>query len=715
MYLNIVVGTMFIPAVTLFRVNMSTNIPTPISQWLYPIENVPSQMRLKENDFDTYEPKLGMSVSINPRATHALVGIQWLNTVLLFNYTTVALTLVALKNDGQETIGFGKNVAWLDDVTNSFAILANKYSISYAWISSQIYIYDSLLTNNSKPVSIIPNVEQPLLLSYYSYILINIISTPTSLLLFHDDGGIFIIYSAPKGYYASTIISDFPLNIPISSHVPCAPGTYKNVTGIVRCSLCPAGTKSDGTNATLTGCADCSTDAFCPAGSVTDSISNDMLDNIIQVVAYPKSPDISGLDDILFFTLFSIGSTPRCIVLSPIFWTLIITAVLLLITAITIVIKYCVNDSKANKIRRTYTTVFKRVDLIREGDMWAGGLATFAALVLCIACCVFSAKYYASYPIETAEPSTYTCDTSIRNAQFSTSLQSSAIPVSEEIQEMIDILNNQVVNLDIDFINTASNCTSNAGQLVFLSNGNSMPIALNPSCNTSNYIISYSALLPFREITVQLTISNLNAIGGLRIGLSAPGEKKSSTITLQDLNFSYTYYQTGRVLGHDIYSTLTLTKVINNTSPLASGDKEIFSGIWAGSFKMNYNSSFTLQSDYLTTAVDSTETRLTLVINEAPYYVLNEQSPIARLPEIVYHDFLFITTIIGMFVLIFVIVEVMILPCCSLLIRKCKRKSSDKYEDDNISHQSTASHSDSEKSQRHKHTHAPVIKQQTYF
>ena len=704
MYLNIVVGTMFIPAVTLFRVNMSTNIPTPISQWLYPIENVPSQMRLKENDFDTYEPKLGMSVSINPRATHALVGIQWLNTVLLFNYTTVALTLVALKNDGQETIGFGKNVAWLDDVTNSFAILANKYSITYYWMSSQIYIYDSLLTNNSKPVSIIPNVEQPLFY-YFSSVLINIISTSTNLLLYHNDGGVFIIYSAPKGYYASTIISDFPLNIPISSHVPCAPGTYKNVTGIVRCSLCPAGTKSDGTNATLTGCADCSTDAFCPAGSVTDSISNDMLDNIIQVVAYPKSPDISGLDDILFFTLFSIGSTPRCIVLSPIFWTLIITAVLLLITAITIVIKYCVNDSKANKIRRTYTTVFKRVDLIREGDMWAGGLATFAALVLCISCCVFSAKFYASYPIETAEPSTYTCDTSVRNAQFSTSLQSSSIPASKEIQKVIDALNDQAVNLNIAFINTISNCTSSASQLVFLSNGNSMPITLDLSCSTSNYIVSYSALLPFREITVQFDILSVNAFGGLRIGLSAPGKKKSSTITLQDLNFSYAYYQTGRVLGHDIYSTLTLTKVINSTSPLASSDNEILSGIWTGSFKMNYNSSFTLDTDYLTTTVDSTQTRLTLVINEAPYYVLNEQSPIARLPEIVYHDFLFITTIIGMFVLIFVIVEVMILPCCSLLIHKCKRKSSDKYEDDNISHKSTAS----------QHTSASVIKQQTYF
>ncbi|CAF1107187.1 unnamed protein product [Rotaria sordida] len=200
-------------------------------------------------------------------------------------------------------------------------------------------------------------------------------------------------------------------------------------------------------------------------------------------------------------------------------------------------------------------------------------------------------------------------------------------------------------------------------------------------------------------ITVQFTLPNSYTIGGVRIGLSAPGKNKSSTAILQDLGFSQTFNQSGGILGQDVRITLQLTKVINNTNPLITGDDEALSGIWIGSFLVNYDESFMTNTSYLN-APPKTSTNLTLTISETPYYILNEQSPIARLPEIIYHDFLYITMIIGMFVLIFVIAEVMILPCVSWLILKCRRNAGDKYRTDST-RQSVSSHNNAENSTSH--------------
>ncbi|CAF3936938.1 unnamed protein product, partial [Rotaria sordida] len=238
-----------------------------------------------------------------------------------------------------------------------------------------------------------------------------LITTPSDLVLLAAQGGLFVILSASSGNYSSTIGPTVEAVPAFSSQLPCMPGTYKNVTGIRRCLLCPTGTKNDGINLTITTCVNCATNTFCPLGSVSDSISNDQLSNTIQSVGYPKSPDITGLDDILFFTLFSIGPSARCVALSPIFWTLIVAAIITLIISVMLMIKYCIKNPKAVYSYKLFEKIFKQTDIIREGEMWVGGLATFCVIVLCVSCCVFSAKYYKSYPIETAGPSTYTCDT----------------------------------------------------------------------------------------------------------------------------------------------------------------------------------------------------------------------------------------------------------------------------------------------------------------
>ncbi|CAF0836941.1 unnamed protein product [Adineta steineri] len=658
-------------SIILFSISASTAIATPISSWNYSASATSWQSGLTNVGADQYAAKYDMSVSINPITTQVLVGIQSINTVFLFHYTTTALALISSMSPSQ-AIGFGKGVAWLSYTLNRFAILVNVYSTDYVWSSSKIYIYDSTLTNISSPISIFPNIQQPLY-NYMSPVFLNIITTPDNLVLIDNQGDLFVIVSAPVGYYSSTVGPTEQIIPAFSSQLPCIPGTYKNITGIGRCIPCPAGTKNDGTNLTLSTCTGCAINTFCPFGSTSDSISNDQLSNVVQALVYPSTPDMNGIDDILFFTLFSIDSSPRCILISPIFWALIVGAIVAIIGSTMLTMKHCTKHPKAVDRYNKLEAALKQADVIGAGEMWVGGLTTFSVLVLLIACYIFSAKYYNSYPIETAGPSTYACDTTIRNAQFTSGLQPLSIPVSDSAQAIVDLLNNQPVNLNVAFLNTAYNCTSDTITLTYLLGKIWMPITTSISCNSSNYILSYNVLLPYREITIQFNLPNIYTIGGLRIGLSALGQIQSSTVTLQDLDFSQTFSQSGRMLGQDANIALSLTKVINDTSSLNVGDNDTYSGLWIGSFSMNYYESFFADADYLNAPV-ARSTNLTITISETSYYILNQQSPIARLPILIYHCFLFTTTVVGSFTFIFVISNLMILPVSALLVRKCKSK-----------------------------------------
>ena len=457
-FIFIHLGIKYIATIILFNISVSTGIVTPISTWSYPTNGTSWQVGQKNAGADHDNAKYSMSISINPIGKQVLVGIQSLNTVFLFNYTATALTLVISVDNGH-AIGFGKGVAWLNYTLNSFAILVNVYSMSYVWSSSKIYVYESSLQNSATPVSIFPNIQQPLY-SYMSPVFLNIITTPDNLILLDDAGYLFVMLSAPAGYYASTVGPNLEISPAFSSQLPCIPGTFKNVTGIRRCFPCSPGTKNDGTNPTITTCIDCANNTFCPLGSTTGSISNDLLNNVTQALAYPQAPDITELDDILFLTLFSLSSTPRCVPLSPIFWTLIVAGIVISIGIAMIILKGIVKKPKAVARYKVLARVLKQTDLIGEGELWIGGLASFCVIVLTISCYVFSAQYYNSYPIETTGPSTYTCDTTVRNAKFSTSLQSLAIPVPDDLQEIMDLLNQQTFNLNVAFINTIYNCTS---------------------------------------------------------------------------------------------------------------------------------------------------------------------------------------------------------------------------------------------------------------
>jgi hypothetical protein len=110
-------------------------------------------------------------------------------------------------------------------------------------------------------------------------------------------------------------------------------------------------------------------------------------------------------------------------------------------------------------VRLTLKRIFRQADLIQEGEPWAGGLASLSLIVLLLLSYKFISGFLNQYPIESTSPSTFACDTTIRNAQFGTSLQSISTALSNQEQRMFTLLDQQQFILTIDFINTNKNVT----------------------------------------------------------------------------------------------------------------------------------------------------------------------------------------------------------------------------------------------------------------
>jgi hypothetical protein len=308
-----------------------------------------------------------MSVKINiDDPTQALVGMSFINTVFLFSITNngTNLILASSMSNGQ-SLGFGKSVTWLTKV--QAAILVSTYSLDYlTWYSSNIYVYTSFNSTSipSLPTAVIPNAQQPLPSTINSK-LIHIISTPESLAVLDIVGGVILILAEPPGYYASTDTSNSPVaaSMPFISHqMTCIGGTYKSDTGVHPCVLCPSGSRNPG-GVMATSCINCSSTGFCPLGAVYD-MDPTSIASISQAYAYPRSPDMVIFEDILLENMFSLGSTSHCLIVSPIFWTLILVGIFLLLFVFMASMNCYVQQPKRDRWRTRIKKVFQRTDLV---------------------------------------------------------------------------------------------------------------------------------------------------------------------------------------------------------------------------------------------------------------------------------------------------------------------------------------------------------------
>ncbi|CAF2570720.1 unnamed protein product [Rotaria sp. Silwood2] len=597
------------PIIYLLNFNSSNRRPIIVDKYIATATPGTWQDLLTYSTANIYSAKNSMSISINSRSD-VLVGMPFINRVFLLsvNISDPRKLTYRSRNTGGRSLGNGKSVAWLDD-GNLAAILVNTYSLMYQWSSSQIFFYDMVSTtynSNSTPLSVFPNYHQ-LVPDSFSSVFLNIISSPTSLILMDDMGNLLIFNPTPPGYFPSiTNTGSVPL---ITSEEGCLPGMYKDQYGINDCILCPTGTKNPGNSSIK--CMLCANESFCSLGSV-DEIPKSALENIVQVIAYPKSPESTIFEEILIGNMFNIKEG-HCVVVSPLFWALIVAAIDVLILIVIAVLHFCVHHQKASRVKKKIQYIFKRTDLIGEGEMWLGGLASLSLVVMVCFACSFSNMFYHQYPFETSSGSYFDCEQLIRNAKFETGLQSLAIPRTHTEKPMFDLLDEQNLMLHVDFINTLVMCDSISLRGLF---GTTWSTIRWSTCENVRSILYLSIPLPFQLISVEIILADIQIIGALRIGLSGPSYQEE-LYNLKQFNAFQSFSKNGDILAQTLNVGLSLTKVINETVPM-KGEESSYTGIYIFTPKTKSDNLYVSKDQYIQST--AMETVLKIEIDETPLF-----------------------------------------------------------------------------------------------
>ncbi len=643
-----------------YLLDITNGIFTVVDVWSYtPPTPTSWQAGLTNWAADVYAAKYDMSVSINDAGDQVLFGIQITNTIILLDINqtnqTFGSSIQTLSNG--KSIGMGKAVGWLD--TNLILVLVNTYSFNYIWSSSQLFAYNVTVANSFAVKFIFPNIQQ-ILTPIFGPILLSLAITQNGTVVMLDsDGYYYILLPSPPGSFPDSSSGTS------SSSSPCIGGTYTSEPGIFPCSLCPSGT----TTAGLIGqssCAPCNNSAFCPLGASFGDISlfSSVFANDNQANTYPVSPQSIRFDNILIENMFVIRTTlpTRCLLVSPLFWTIIVISFGISIWIMLFILKRYVKNPLGKKTRDRMKRFLKASDIINEGEMVIGGLFSFAILVLVVFSYTFSNSYLYRYPIEqVTEDATFACDQTMTNAQFSSGLMAIGIPPNDIEAPIFTLLDTQAFTLHIDFINTLFRCTDVSATLI---KDVSLPMTIT-SCNNSNGSLSLSLLLPSHTINLQILLTGTNTIGGLRIGLTGSGVHVGNTTfnagyTLVDLAFAQTTSISDYILTQQPSYALELTKIINYTYPLAENGETQLSGLWLPIFSGSADQMFVDEKEYKYST--SSSTTLSLVITETTYYVMNTERPITSEDELIFTNLLFTIICLEIFGLGFLIFKLIIIP-----------------------------------------------------
>lgn len=654
-------------------VNIINSTFNVLDTWLYKVSgNTSWQADITNWDADVYYPKYDMSVSMDNDQNQVLLGIQIMNTIVILTINQTSNKFISSSQtlSNGKSFGMGKAVGWLD--SNTVIVLVNTYSFSYVWLSSKIFVYNVSVTNQFEVLAIFPNIQQTLVPVLGPEFLSIVVTQNGTIAILDSDGDYYILLPAPAGSFAD---SSSRLS---STSKPCIAGTFSTQLNTLPCSLCPSGTSTNG----LTGqslCTSCNNNTFCSLGAASGdiSMSSSLLTNINQVNAYPISPQSTRFDNILIQNVLVInsGSTRHCLLVSPHFWAILVIILALIVWIIMRIIKHCVKHPRGEETRQKVKRFLKKTDLIGEGEMVLGGLFSFSIIVLVVFAYVFSSFYFRRYPIENIEYNAiFACDPTLSNAQFSSGLMPTGIPPNDKETPIFTLLDNQPFTFHIEFLNTLHKCKDITVTQI-KDTDSDMTI---DSCDDSHHSVSISLLLPSHNINIQVSLTGTNTIGGLRLGLEGPeAESEDSTLEasyqLVDLNFAQTFFVSDRLLAQQPSCTLQLTKVINQTYPLSEGEETHFSGIWLPSFSANLDQMFVNQDEYIRST--SSNTILSIVTNETPFYMMNIQKPITDGAELIFANILFTILCFEIFGLGFLLFKLIILPLIRRLANCCHCKT----------------------------------------
>jgi hypothetical protein len=655
-------GNSYKPLVYEMQMNISSL--TVIDTWAYTPANSSWQATALNRGAANFTTEYVMSVAIHANTSQLLIGMPFLNTAFWF-YMTPMLKFMGSRENGYQR-GYGQTVAWNDEIDGpSPVILGNAYSFPFEWSSSIIdWFMPTVFLSNDSVMPLFPTTQYPRWIDFGQQF-ITIACTTFNVAILDPLGQVYVLVATPEGYYTdtSTAIGENPA---FSSPISCQAGMYKNWVGLDICYPCSIGTMSEfegSINCTSYNCN--TTDSFCPIGSTTDDTYSDLIISVSQATAYPKSPDLTVFDDILIQNMFSFGDSARCLRVSPLFWTAMMIGIAGFILFIMGILKFF---HRWANIRHTIKRVFQQVDLIKEGELWIGGLASFGLIILLVFAFTFSNDYLYQYPIETSLPSTFACDTSLRNAQFQTSLQSLSIPLSNEEQPIFDMLDEQQFTLIVDFINTKYECSD----IDVTQTSHAYAESVTHNCSYNRSVLTISIILASHTVAFNYTFDDALSIGGLRISLYGK-EKTESNRTLntqylvRELNFIQPFLINNQTLASDPSIDISLTRVINETDPLSGNGEYIYSAVWVPASTTNISTLFLTMGQFLYYGLLTPS--LSISISEMTYFVSNVQQPIAKQSEVIFHNLLFTIVCFELFGLAFLIMKLACLPLFNIVRR----------------------------------------------
>ena len=417
-------------------------------------------------------------------------------------------------------------------------------------------------------------------------------------------------------------------------------------------------------------CIPCNVSFFCPPGS-TEQI--DLLSTVpeyTQSLTYPPSPDNTAFDDILIERMFAMDtSSAHCLLVSPLFWTLVIGTFVLFILIFMCVLKLFPH-SKSH--RRHLIHFFQQTDLVGEGELWIGGVVSFCVLVQMAFAYWFSIVFWPQYPIESTAHTGFGCDNTLRNAKFSTTLRAISIPPADEKQTIFALLDAQLFSIHVDFVNTQFQCHETTLQQNF--DAYDVPLLIT-NCSTQQAVLSVDFQLKDSHFgQYQLNLTGRGSIGGLRVCLRAPSLlEKDGHSQVQTLDFCHFFSTEGQTMSVNTAVNLQLTRLINETAPLTTTDSTLFSAIWSPLSvprSLSDQLVFAKQGNYLRYLF--TQHLLILELSETAFLIENYQEPIARQAEVIFHAILFMMGCLEVFALIFLIFRLFCWPILRFLRRRIK-------------------------------------------
>ena len=619
------------------------------------------------SDIVSYNELYELSVSI--RNQKVLVGVHRLSSVVILQNLGTSLNATHVYTlPYPDASSVGRVVDWADNTTIA-VLVQNPSETSYA--QSLVFVYDETSVTLTTPLFTFPNNQQILgsRLSRPSFARFGI-TAGGNMAILTSSADILIIPVAAAGY--SSRWNDTTERVFVFYYVPkfCIGGTYKNLSSVGPCQICPPRTYNPGTlSRAVLQCMPCSnttSTSLCPLASLAD-IDSSTVPPYSQVVPYPETADTNNIDDILLKNVFQISSPSRCLVVSPLLWTLVVGAICVLIMAIMMVLKQC-RFQRYDSCTKKAKMIFKHTDIIGEGEMWVGGLATLAIVVLMSFSYWFSVSFIERYPVEEVSgPATFACDDTLINSQFSTGLELLAMPKSDDSQPIFDLLDQQTFQLTVELINTGFACNTITTQ-ENLSESKHILLPINCSQSTSNAITSVTFPFPRHLTTVQINMTGPYWIGALRLCIRGQGQVQGSR-TLRELDFCKFYTTPNEAIGHLTYIPIVFTKNINMTHSLDEAGATLYSGLWMPTFSdvsLSDEEYYVESGNYL--RYTSSLTILQVAIDERPFIVKNIEQPIVRTAELIFHGLLFTSLCIELFAFTFLIIKLFILPLIRLVL-----------------------------------------------